>query len=553
MEEVVDQKLLRRQQAEALAREVIDECRVQLMLKFRFLDLALWKMDLEPLHNDPRMPLGTDAEKVFFDASRVNGRFSESFDEIVRDYLHAVLHCIFRHPFDESHRKEDVWWLVCDIIVESAAIEMCGGRFESADDQRRRELISELKMIAGSLTPGHLYTMLDEVIHAPRGTSPYGLDMRRINEMRNIFERDNHEPWPAYADTIKEEQPGDIEEMPRDDQNADEEEAAAQMTPEEGEKPEDAEQKNVPRQPDRDLEDEGSDAGDEEPDDSGDDDSDDYSDDGLGDDSPERGEQNEERSHDEDSDKEQEWEEIAKQIEMNLETFSKEWGDEAGGLMEILQVANRRKYNYSDLLRRFMVVSEEMKISDDEFDYVFYTYGLKLYGNIPLIEPLEYKETKRVREFVIAVDTSESCSGDLVRKFIEHTFDILKESEDYTREVNIHIIQCDNKVQADTKITDLRDVDAFMEGFHIRGFGGTDFRPVFDYIEQLKVRGDLTELQGMVYFTDGLGQFPEKMPDYDVMFVFMDDGEPVAPSVPPWASRVVIDAEGINHFKSRIK
>ena len=168
-------------------------------------------------------------------------------------------------------------------------------------------------------------------------------------------------------------------------------------------------------------------------------------------------------------------------------------------------------------------------------------------------EPLEYKETKRVREFVIAVDTSESCSGDLVRKFIEHTFEILKESEDYTREVNIHIIQCDNKVQADTKITDLRQVDKFMEGFHIRGFGGTDFRPVFDYVEQLKVRGDLTELQGMVYFTDGLGQFPEKMPDYDVMFVFMDDGEPTPPSVPPWASRVVIDAEGINHFKSRVK
>ena len=171
MDEVVDQKVLARQKAEKLAREIIDESRVQLMLKFRFLDLALWKMELEPLYNEPRLPLSTDGEKVFFDARRVNGRFSQSFEEVVRDYLHLILHCIFRHPFDESHRKEDVWWLVCDIIAESAAIEMCGGRFESEDDGRRREIISELKLLAGSLTPGHLYALLDQAIHSPRGTT----------------------------------------------------------------------------------------------------------------------------------------------------------------------------------------------------------------------------------------------------------------------------------------------------------------------------------------------------------------------------------------------
>ena len=553
MAEIVDQKLLRRQKEEQLAKEILEECRVQLMLKFRFLDLALWKMDLEPLHNSPRMPAGTDAEKVYFDAARVNARFSESFNELVRDHLHTVLHCIFRHPFDELHRKEDVWWLVCDIIAESAAIEMCGGRFESPDDQQRQTYIALLKSSAGSLTPGHLYTFLDQVIHAPAGETFNGLGSFEVNEMRNLFERDNHEPWPAFAQTQKQEEPGDVEELPQDDQDSEEEEpSAARMTQEEGEQSEEKELENPPEfSPEN--PDSGSDSPDD-PQDSGDDDSDDYTEDGDEDSQFDHGNpKDEERSQDDDSDLEQEWEEISKQIEMNLETFSKEWGDEAGGLIELLQVANRRKYDYADLLRRFMVVSEEMKISDDEFDYVFYTYGLKLYGNIPLIEPLEYKELKTVKEFVIGVDTSESCSGELVRKFIEHTFSILKESEEYSRQVNIHVIQCDNKVQADTKITDLADVDAFMDGFHIRGFGGTDFRPLFDYVEQLKVRGDLTDLQGLIYFTDGLGQFPEKMPDYEVMFVFMDDGEPVAPTVPPWASKVVLDEEGINHFKSRIQ
>ena len=34
-----------------------------------------------------------------------------------------------------------------------------------------------------------------------------------------------------------------------------------------------------------------------------------------------------------------------------------------------------------------------MKINDDEFDYIFYTYGLKLYEKMPLIEPLEDRVT----------------------------------------------------------------------------------------------------------------------------------------------------------------
>jgi hypothetical protein len=45
--QVVDQKQVRQERARKLALDVIDECRVQLMLKFRFLDLALWRMESE--------------------------------------------------------------------------------------------------------------------------------------------------------------------------------------------------------------------------------------------------------------------------------------------------------------------------------------------------------------------------------------------------------------------------------------------------------------------------------------------------------------------------
>lgn len=72
-----------------------------------------------------------------------------------------------------------------------------------------------------------------------------------------------------------------------------------------------------------------------------------------------------------------------------------------------------------------------MKTNEDEFDYIFYTYGLQLYQNIPLIEPLEYKETKAIKEFIIAIDTSGSTSGEIVQNFVQKTYNILKSTESF--------------------------------------------------------------------------------------------------------------------------
>ena len=77
-------------------------------------------------------------------------------------------------------------------------------------------------------------------------------------------------------------------------------------------------------------------------------------------------------------------------------------------------------------------------MDDDSFDYNFYTYGLRLYGNMPLIEPLESKEVKKIEEFVIVIDTSMSCSGELVRKFLEETYGVLSESESFLQNKCAH-------------------------------------------------------------------------------------------------------------------
>lgn len=531
-----DEKLKRRLEEDRLGADIVDECRVQLMLKFRFLDLALWRMSLEPLRVHAAYPLATDGRRVAYDPPRVIARFRESFEESVRDYLHLVMHCIFRHPFDENHDNREAWSLTCDIIVENAVMDMCGGRFESEDDVRRREVISEIRMLVGKLLPNKVYTLVKGIVQTPDGQHYRGLGRSALNEWHDLFERDDHGAWPAFNKGKPQSDDADADRSDtRDDEPAASDDSVRMETQGEGEPPEDEAERDVEA-----IEEEPETAPEE---DGGADDESDAAEDAQA---------SEETADGEEPAAEKDWEDIAKQIEMNLETFSKEWGEEAGSLMANLAIANRKTYGYTEFLRKFMIVTEEMQMNMDEFDYVYYTYGMELYGNMPLVEPLEYKETDRVRDFAIVIDTSESVSGELVRKFITHTFDILKSSQDYATEVNIHLIQCDAKVQSDLKITNLRDIDQVMENFVIRGFGGTDFRPAFDYVEVLRKRGELRDMKGLIYFTDGLGQFPEKTPEFDAAFVFMDEEGRDIPPVPPWAMKIVIDEAGITQLASGI-
>lgn len=110
---------------------------------------------------------------------------------------------------------------------------------------------------------------------------------------------------------------------------------------------------------------------------------------------------------------------------------------------------------------------------------------MTMYGNMPLIEPVESKEVMKIEEFAIVIDTSMSCSGHLVRLFLEETYHILKENDSFFRKVNIHIIQCDEKVQQDNKITSEEELQKYMEEIEIVGSGGTDFRPAFAYVNEL--------------------------------------------------------------------
>lgn len=220
-------------------------------------------------------------------------------------------------------------------------------------------------------------------------------------------------------------------------------------------------------------------------------------------------------------------------------------GNSSGELSEELTIRNTGTYDFTHFLKQFARQGEEIKTDIESFDYIPYLYGLEHYGNIPLIEHLEYQEVNRLEELVIAIDTSGSCSLDTVRKFMEETYSILSNHENFFRKMNVYVIQCDSFIQDMAHITSEQDWQDYMKNLTIHGRGGTDFRPVFEYVEELRAKKELKDLKGLLYFTDGDGIYPEIPTDYKTAFVFYKEKEQHQ-KVPAWAACLTLDTERSN-------
>ncbi len=236
------------------------------------------------------------------------------------------------------------------------------------------------------------------------------------------------------------------------------------------------------------------------------------------------------------------WQKIGERMQAELELHDKEAGDGAGALQTQVRAANRSRRSYHDFLRRFCVLREEVRLDPDSFDLNFYTYGLSLYGNLPLIEPNETRESKKIEELALVVDTSYSTSGELVRAFLAETYALLKQRENFFHRMALHIIQADNAVQKDDLVTSEEDLIRIMRSFELKGGGGTDFRPAFAYVTRLCEEKTFKNLRGLLYFTDGLGTYPSKRPPYETAFLFLGERFDDA-NVPPWAMKVVLEEE----------
>lgn len=232
------------------------------------------------------------------------------------------------------------------------------------------------------------------------------------------------------------------------------------------------------------------------------------------------------------------WERILAYTSRNKTGTRSHAGTQTRNRQEEMDEIYRSKYDYRKFLKQFCRLREEVELDTESFDYIFYHFGMEHYGNLPLIEPLEYKEVNRLEELVIAIDTSGSCSKETVQRFLGETYSILSEKENFFRRMKIYIVQCDCFIQKVDVIHSEEEWKEYSRAVTIQGRGGTDFRPVFELIRQEKERRELKSLRALIYFTDGDGIYPRQKPDYETAFVFLNRTDKMK-LVPAWAKCLI--------------
>lgn len=505
------------------AKSIMRLSRNTLVISLRFMDTAISRLNWAELPDEalllPGMEqcvLSTDGESIFYSPLLFCLLYKEEKNLCPRAYLHLVMHCVFRHFMVSPAVDRALWDLACDMAVEGVINSL---EIPSVDWSGAKAQQSELEKMSR-----HVSLLTAEKIY--RYLRASGISEDEIRRLSHIFRLDSHAVWylpPKQQQMLKnsgagQPSPSGGEASPRQQDSPE-----SETSPEGGESCPGRQDADDPKDP-----------GKPQDGDASAQDSDSFFPGSTG------GIPSRERL-------EQDWRDVASRLQTDLETFSKQKGDSAGSLMQNLREVNREKYDYTAFLKKFAVMGESMKINDNEFDYIFYTYGMKLFPEkrLPLIEPLEYKEVKRIKEFVIAIDTSGSVAGDEVQTFLQKTYNILKNTESFFSRIDLHIIQCDAEIQEDVKITNQEEFDRYLAHMTIKGLGGTDFRPVFDHVDALIRNREFTNLKGLIYFTDGYGTFPEKMPAYKTAFVFVQDGYDI-PEVPVWAVKLVLQKEELS-------
>ena len=210
---------------------------------------------------------------------------------------------------------------------------------------------------------------------------------------------------------------------------------------------------------------------------------------------------------------------ITKQILHQVsKRMNSHYGTTAGTETDLVQVKKKTVQSYRELLQELAMIREITKEQPDSIDLMFYHYGLELYENVPLIEPLEYGETRTPELIVIAVDVSGSCCDQkTMEQFWSETYGCISQLRDTFSGGEILILQCDTEIQKENVIQ-LSQFHEPPNNIQIHGRGGTSFVPVFKKIDTLLRDGK--KIDALLYLTDGAGEYPKtpaEVPTYFIM------------------------------------
>ena len=565
-----------------LGSRILNQSRYELSLSMRHLARALDRLPYEMDFNTQRM--GTEGERIHFHPEFIFQLFMESPQKLNRLYMHSLLHCLFRHMFKNEDKKEELWNMACDIHVEYVLDSLDVDLLKRPAGEYRENTFQRLEEKIKTLSAERIYQYLEEA----------DLDYDAWERLEREFYKDDHVFWKVIdrKDAPGQEGEGDSDgaplplpedftpnDNPSGEENEGEKKDSGDNTsaeksedkdksPREGKSSEDASSQSETSSNGEGKEEKNQEAGNQEPENRGSEGEGNTGEGNSGEDSQGEAKQEDSQSGNSSGKKQEErkkaenrkptgqgqreereakkkrdalskeWEDISKRTEQEIEHSSKEKQEEQGSLAWFLRLEQKKYTDFRDFLRRLSVDREEMEVDLDSFDYGYYYYGLEQYGNMPLIEENEYREGRKLQELVIAIDTSHSTKGEMVKGFLEETAGILKQKDAFFQKVKVHILECDDELRKDICLENVEDLEQYSKNFAVKGGYGTDFRPVFRYVSDLQKRGELKNLKGLMYFTDGKGRYPKEAPPYVTAFVFPKGEDIDDDNVPFWAMKL---------------
>lgn len=227
----------------------------------------------------------------------------------------------------------------------------------------------------------------------------------------------------------------------------------------------------------------------------------------LGDSNPMNGDAGQSNQEGDGAEEEQQKAKFRQKVISALETC-KTRGDVPAEFQRLVDELQNGKVHWTSYLRRLI----KTEIARDDFSQRPNSRRAHIQFGGRKRPPIFPKiESEALGDVFLALDTSGSMSETDIREGLSE-FAGLRQTTPF----NLYFVSCDAAAYEVTTYT--KDEEPDWVSMPISGGGGTDFTPVFDLVEQYKKEKAVRPAL-LVYFTDTMGSFPEKAPEYPVIWV----------------------------------
>ena len=164
------------------AHDILTLARSLLIVRLRFLDIAIGRLELVPVDSGT---FATNGTRIIYSPRHVVISYKNENEKPARDYLHMVLHCIYSHMFTGILEYPELWDLACDIAVESTindlGLDVTDSSIKAAQAAETVRLLAEVNMLTAEKLYHYFLTS--------------GISEAETTRLSALFKADDHSCW----------------------------------------------------------------------------------------------------------------------------------------------------------------------------------------------------------------------------------------------------------------------------------------------------------------------------------------------------------------------